>query len=242
MSGTRRVVAAWFRSGDLLDRTFAAGVLAKGLNGVLELAGGILLLLVTPTTINQVVAAATQGELSEDPRDLIDTHLLRAAHGLTGSTVLFGATYLLAHGLVKIVLVVALLQNRRWAYPWMIAFLALFIAYQLYRIALTPTPGLIALTLLDLTIAWLTYREYPQTTHAESRTPSVDDYPLSDNRRPIRCETCPAAAGSPPPGAGRPAPASTSSLRRARGMQHGRQALINGSDNKRSACGPARSV
>lgn len=104
MSGTRRVLATWFRSGDLLDRTFAVGVIAKGLNDVLELAGGLLLLLVTPATINRVVAAVTQGELSEDPRDVIATLLLRAAHSLTGSAVLFGAIYLLAHGLVKILL------------------------------------------------------------------------------------------------------------------------------------------
>jgi uncharacterized membrane protein len=30
---------------------------------------------------------------------------------------------------VKVILVVALLRNRLWAYPWMIIFLVLFIAY-----------------------------------------------------------------------------------------------------------------
>ena len=43
-------------------------------------------------------------------------------------------------------LVVALLLNKLWAYPWMIAVLLLFIGYQLYRIALDPTAGLVALT------------------------------------------------------------------------------------------------
>ena len=80
----------------------------------------------------------TQGELSEDPHDFIATHLLHTANGLTGDAVLFGAIYLLIHGLVKIVLVVALLLNKLWAYPWMIAVLLLFIGYQLYRIAWTP--------------------------------------------------------------------------------------------------------
>ena len=36
---------------------------------------------------------------------------------------LFGAVYLLTHGLVKVVLVVALLLNKLWAYPWMIGVL-----------------------------------------------------------------------------------------------------------------------
>ena len=88
------------------------------------------------------------------------THLLRTAHGLTGSAVLFGAIYLLVHGLVKVILVAALLKNQLWAYPWTIAFLGVFIAYQLYRLSFHPSVGLTALTIFDAVIAWLTYREY----------------------------------------------------------------------------------
>ena len=73
---------------------------------------------------------------------------------------LFGAIYLLTHGAVKVVLVIALLLDKLWAYPWMIGFLTLFIGYQLYRIALHPTTGLIALTIFDAVILALTAREY----------------------------------------------------------------------------------
>jgi uncharacterized membrane protein len=106
------------------------------------------------------VTGLTQHELSEDPNDFLATHLLRTAHGLTGSAVLFGAVYLLAHGVVKVVLVAALLKNQLWAYPWMIAFLGVFIVYQLYRLSLKASVGLTALTTVDAAIAWLTYREY----------------------------------------------------------------------------------
>jgi uncharacterized membrane protein len=151
---------SWFKPRDLLDRTFEVGIILKGLDGILELLGGALLLAVSPATINRIVSGLTQHELSEDPHDLIATHLLRLSHGLTGSAVLFAAAYLLLHGVVKVVLVAALLRNRLWAYPWMIAFLILFIGYQIYRIALGPTLGLIALTIFDAFIAWLTWREY----------------------------------------------------------------------------------
>ena len=69
----------------------------------------------------------TQHELSEDPNDFIARHLLGYTHGLTGSAVTFAAVYLLVHGIVKIVLVAALLRNQLWAYPWMIGFLLLFV-------------------------------------------------------------------------------------------------------------------
>jgi uncharacterized membrane protein len=151
---------AWFRSKDLLDRTFEVGIILKGLDGLLEVVGGALLLFVTPEAINRIVGTLTQHELSEDPQDFVATHLLRVSHGLTGAAVGFAAAYLLLHGIVKVVLVLALLRNKMWAYPWLIGFLIAFIAYQLYRILLDPTFGLSALTIFDAIIVWLTWREY----------------------------------------------------------------------------------
>lgn len=155
-----RHAAGWFRPADLLDRAFLVGIVLKGLDGLLEVAGGGLLLLVSPQAISRVVAALTRHELSEDPNDLVATHLLRVSHGLTGSAVRFAAIYLLLHGTVKVVLVAALLRNQRWAYPWMIGLLVVFIVYQLYRTALAPGPGLVALTVFDGLVVWLTVREY----------------------------------------------------------------------------------
>jgi len=150
----------WFKPRDLLDRTFEVSIIVKGADGVLELVGGLLLLAVSPSMINRVVSALTQHELSEDPHDLIAARLVRLSHGLTGSAVAFAAAYLLVHGLVKVVLVTALLRNKLWAYPWLIVFLILFMSYQVYRIALLPTAGLIALTVFDAFMLWLTWREY----------------------------------------------------------------------------------
>jgi uncharacterized membrane protein len=150
----------WFKRGDLLDRTFAVGIILKGLDGVLEVVGGLLLLVVSPATIDRITRALTQHELSEDPHDFLGTHLLHAAGSLTGSSVRFGAAYLISHGVVKIVLVAALLKNKLWAYPWMIAFLIAFIVYQIYRMTFAFSIGLLALTVFDLLVAWLTYREY----------------------------------------------------------------------------------
>jgi uncharacterized membrane protein len=150
----------WFRRGDLLDRAFALGIVLKGLDGVLEVLGGFLLLVVTPATIDRVARALTQHELSKDPNDFIANHLLHATGALTGTSVRFGAVYLLSHGAVKVVLVAALLRNKLWAYPWMIAFLLIFIGYQVYRLTFAPSLGLAALTVFDAIVVWLTLREY----------------------------------------------------------------------------------
>jgi uncharacterized membrane protein len=149
-----------FKPKDWLDRVFEVGIMLKGLNGLVELVGGLLLLFVTLDRIHRLAAALTQGELSEDPHDFIARNLLHTANGLTGSVVIFGAVYLLLHGAVKVVLVIALLLNKLWAYPWMIIVLLIFIGYQLYRIALQPHVGLVLLTVFDVVILALTWREY----------------------------------------------------------------------------------
>ena len=149
-----------FTPKDWLDRVFQIGIIAKGLNGLAELLGGLLLLFVSPGDIHHLVAALTQGELSEDPNDFIARYLLHTANGLTGSAVLFGAFYLMVHGAVKVILVIALLLNRLWAYPSMIIVLLIFIGYQLYRIVLQPSVGLVVLTVFDALIVMLTWWEY----------------------------------------------------------------------------------
>jgi uncharacterized membrane protein len=144
-----------------LDRTFKIGMVLKGADGVLEIAGGILLLFLTPASIQHFTRTITAHELSQDPHDLIANHLLHSANHLTSGSTLFGAIYLLSHGVSKVVLVVLVLRDKLWAYPWMIALLLAFIAYQLYRITLVHfSAGLAALTVFDTFLVWLTWREY----------------------------------------------------------------------------------
>lgn len=144
---------------DLLDQAFLVGIVLKGLDGVLEVVGGLLLLFVTPAAIDRITRALTQHELSEDPHDFIAVHVLNAAGRVTAGSLRFGAVYLLLHGAVKIGLVAALLKNKLWAYPWMIAFLVAFIVYQVYRLTIAFSIGLLGLTVFDAIVAALTWRE-----------------------------------------------------------------------------------
>src|SRR5216684_4932490 len=104
---------------------------------------------------------ADRHELSEDPHDLIARYLLHTTAHLSHGTTVFGAIYLLSHGIAKIVLVALVLKDKLWAYPWLIGLLLAFIAYQLYRItAVHFSIGLALLTVFDAFLAWLTWREY----------------------------------------------------------------------------------
>lgn len=98
--------------------------------------------------------------MAEDPRDWVANHLRAFADRLGASSLTYGAIYLLVHGIVKVVLVVELLLERMWAYPMMIVVLLGFIGYQLYRMTISPTAGLIALTLFDVVIVVMTGVEW----------------------------------------------------------------------------------
>ena len=50
---------------------FNISVIAKGIDGVLEIVGGVLLFLISPTRLHHVVRILTQHELTENPHDLV---------------------------------------------------------------------------------------------------------------------------------------------------------------------------
>jgi uncharacterized membrane protein len=139
---------------------FNFSVIAKGIDGVLEIVGGILLFFTSPNNINMFVRILTQHELSEDPKDLIATYLLKSTHNLSKDVTVFAAMYLLWHGMVKVGLVAGLLFKRRWAYPAAIIAFFLFVIYQSYRFTHTHSPTLLALTVLDIFVIILTWIEY----------------------------------------------------------------------------------
>ena len=57
--------------------------------------------------------------------------------------------------------------------PWMIAFLIVFIVYQIYRMTFAFSIGLLGLTIFDVVVVWLTYREYGKQRAARTPQESV---------------------------------------------------------------------
>src|SRR5262249_49581828 len=56
-------------------------------------------------------------------------------------------------------------RGYRWPYPGAIAFLCLFILYQLYRLSYAYSPGLVLLTFFDSVVVALTWHEYRLRNH-----------------------------------------------------------------------------
>jgi uncharacterized membrane protein len=148
------------RSRALLHRLFRIGVVFKGIDGVLELAGGVLFAAMSPHRVHAVVRALTQHELSEDPHDVVAHAALRLSGHLSTHTRWFGAVYLVAHGVIKLALVVGLWLGRHWVYPTAVGIFGLFLLYQLYRYALNGSLFLLVLSGLDVVVIGLTWMEF----------------------------------------------------------------------------------
>lgn len=156
------------RRTNILHHVFTLGIWVKGVDGVLEVIGGALLLVTSTAALNRLVLALTQHELIEDPHDWIATGLRHMASQLSIGTQLFDSFYLLAHGVLKLLIVIGLWRGYRWSYPLAIGALSLFVVYQLYRLSYLFSAGLLALTLFDIAIVGLTWREYRQHSAAAS--------------------------------------------------------------------------
>lgn len=161
-----------FKPQTLLDKTYEIGILIKGIDGLLELTGGILVLALSPQTINGITAFLTEDALQENPHSFWALRLAKAGHHLASNGHVFAAAFLLTHGLVKVVLVTCLLLNKLWAYPWALGVLGLFLVYQVYLLVTQPTFSMAFLSVLDAIIIWLVWREWQKVRAGHPTKPA----------------------------------------------------------------------
>jgi len=151
---------ARFKPTSLLDKFYEVGIIIKGVDGLLELIGGIVLLSLSSGTIVRITDSLTKSELATDPHNFFAIHIAHAGYSLAHGHNIFAAVFLLIHGFVKVALVTCLLLNKLWAYPVGLVVLTLLFLYQIYQLIVSPGFFLILLTVLDVVIIWLVWREW----------------------------------------------------------------------------------
>jgi uncharacterized membrane protein len=150
------------RRDHILDVVFLVGVFFKGLDGLVELIGGVLLLFLSPSGLTSLAHGLTAGELLEDPHDIIANLLLKGAHQLGGQGAFLIALFLLIHGVVKLAIVISLIVGATKIYPWAIGALGILAVVQIVDFIVKPSVGVALLTILDFVVIALTWREWRQ--------------------------------------------------------------------------------
>jgi uncharacterized membrane protein len=146
--------------GRLLHDSFLFGLILKAALGLSQLAAALAIRVAASTKFTDQVIRFYSVELTEDPDDRVARFLLDTAKGLSVQTETFYALYFLGHGVLNLGVAALLAARIRWAYPVSIAVLLVFVAYQLYRFALTFSATMILLSAFDLVIVALIWREY----------------------------------------------------------------------------------
>jgi uncharacterized membrane protein len=154
---------AWFKPHSLLDTLFEGGLILKGVTGIAEFIGAIILIAIPEHFANSM----TMNFVSILPKGFITNMILESEHSLWSGQHTFAIAFLLVHAGVKFVIVVGLLRNQRWAYPFSLVALAVMIAYQSYDLVHKFSIVMFIITVFDIFIIWLVWREYqklPQIT------------------------------------------------------------------------------
>ncbi|MHB1316739.1 MAG: DUF2127 domain-containing protein [Minisyncoccota bacterium] len=149
---------------------FEGTVILKGIHATIEIVGGILTLIITQNFIIQTVLKITHEEILEDSKDFLANYLINASQNFSINSKHFVAFYLLSHGIIKGVLVIALLKNKLWAYPTSIFVFGAFIVYQIIRYTETHSIWLTVFTVFDVFVIWLIWCEFKiQKTKVNSK-------------------------------------------------------------------------
>jgi len=143
-----------------IHQLFILGLVLKILNVIAEITGGLFVLLSSKETLVKLIFFITQGELLEDPKDIIANYFISLPQSISLNTTHFIGIYLLSHGVIKLFLIISLLKNKLWSYLASIIVFGLFILYQIFRYFNTFSYWLLVITLFDLFVVWLVWKEY----------------------------------------------------------------------------------
>ena len=144
----------------ILGDLFQISIFLKGLEGILEIiSGGLLVYSVKTDKLTQFVLKITEHELTQDPNDFLANKLVEIVQNINPG-ISFGMVYLLIHGIIKIFLSIMLLKRKMWAYP-----LAIYIWFTLAILLLikfftTWSMIYLILSIFDFGVGWLTIIDY----------------------------------------------------------------------------------
>ncbi|MBI1171995.1 DUF2127 domain-containing protein [bacterium] len=150
--------ASWL--GRWLHWLFEASLVLKGMFAAGETLAGLGLLLTPNISIINLVGWLIRHNLTQEP----DADMAKWVHHVTEVFPIqvqhFYAYYLLAHGVLKFLMVVMLARRILWAYPVAMLILAGFVSYQMTEFFRHGSIALMALSGFDAFMIGLVYREW----------------------------------------------------------------------------------
>ena len=139
------------------DFLFRVGLIAKGLDSLFEVIGGILHCV--PTKLARYIYVFSEHEAFRHHHALAGK-LDNLADSIEVHASIGEAMYLLIHGLAKVILILAIFRNKRWGYSGFVVVLSIFTSIEIVR-AITAreiVTGLLGV--FDMAVVVLIFKEY----------------------------------------------------------------------------------
>jgi len=161
------------------DTVFKISVILKGLDALAEIVGGVLLLFVTHSEITRLASWLSRNPLAGGSHSYIATLINHNAQQLVHTSTLFGAIYLLSHGVIKMFVIINVLRDKYWAYPLLIVVLLGFSIFQIISILSSHSIAVMLLTAFDVFIMVLTWFEWQRKRKKRAKSSQKEEIPIT---------------------------------------------------------------
>jgi uncharacterized membrane protein len=144
----------------IFKKTFNVALVIKAIDGILEVISGALTAFVSNSSLNVFLESIRQGVASSHESGLLDKGILALEKDLNLRSQSILGSFLLSHGIIKIIIVYYVLKGRLWAYPAAIIVFSLFTVIQAIQLISGFSITVAALTIFDILVVILTSIEY----------------------------------------------------------------------------------
>ena len=139
------------------DFLFRVGLIVKGVDSLLEVVGGVLLLM--PMRLARYILVLSQHEVYRHHQALAG-RLDHLADSVVEHASMGEAAYLVVHGLAKVILIAAVFRDKKWGYTGLMGVLSFFALIEITRAIGAHEIVTGALSIFDIVMVVLIYKEY----------------------------------------------------------------------------------
>lgn len=144
----------------IFQTLFTLSIILKGIDGVVELVGGLVFVILKKQHILDIIFGFLNYDLFKIPNETILEWVTYVSNELTTSVKILISMILICNGVIKIVLSINLLLKNLVAFPISIAFLIILLIYQIIQTFYTPSLFLNLFNVFDFIVILLIWREY----------------------------------------------------------------------------------
>jgi uncharacterized membrane protein len=139
------------------DIVFRVGLVLKAVDSAFEVLGGVLL--AVPARLVRILLVISQHEAFRHHQALAG-RLDNLAQVIGTHTSIVQAIYLMLHGAVKLVCILAIFRGKRWGYTWLVFFITIFAGIELFQAIRAGEVLTGVFGAFDLVLAVLIYKEF----------------------------------------------------------------------------------